>query len=110
MFAGQLRHLVTIQSYVENKDSTGQPIRSYSTFADNVWARVSPLRGLEMNRANEKFAVATTEIEIRYLPGVEETMRVLHENTFYDIIDVLDVDMRHINMILTCKSGLSDEA
>ena len=110
MFAGQLRHLITIETYSEVEDSTGQPIRTYTPFAFNVWARVSPLRGNEFDRADEKFAVATTEIEMRYMPGIVENMRVLHENIYYDILNVKNIDLRNIGLVLTCRSGYTDEA
>jgi|SRR5580765_7370785 len=109
MRAGALRHLVVIEQYVENQDTTGQPIRDYSVFASGVWAQISPRDGRELIAATERFAEISTQILIRYLPGVDTEMRVVHDGVYYNIVYIEDPDLRHKRLLLFCKSGVSDE-
>jgi SPP1 family predicted phage head-tail adaptor len=112
--AGELRHIVEIQDYVNTQDASGDDIRSYgigsSAFA-TVHASIKTLRGRELYAAQQLFAEADVEIRIRYRYGVTERMRVYHqhEGAYYDILNVNDVERRHEEMILTCKTGPSTE-
>lgn len=108
MIVGKLRHRVTIESYVETQDAAGQPIKEWETFARR-WAGIYPLRGRDLFNAQEKFEGASVKIVMRYLPGLNSTMRIIHGETPYDILDIADVDMLHDTHECICQTGITLE-
>lgn len=102
MRAGRLRHRVTIQSVTTNTDSYGQPIESWSTFAE-VWAAVEPLTGREYFQAQQLQAEVTYRVRIRYLTGVLPTMRVLHDSRTFEVQAVINLDERNRELHLMCR-------
>lgn len=115
--AGQLRHVVRFE-YFDNtlQDTTGQPLKTWTLFVGDVRAAIRPYSGRELYAASEKLAVANTRIKTRYFAGINEQMRIVHDGpnccgsafTLYDIVQITDPDMRHIELDLLCKSGLTD--
>lgn len=103
--SGSLRHVVAIERYVETQDDVGQPIKAWATFA-SVHAEVRQLTGRELFLAQERMSEANVMIVFRYLPGVDTTMRIRHQGEVYNILDVSDVDSRHVRIECTCQTGL----
>ena len=101
MFAGELRHYVTIQTPTFTQDAAGGPTITWGTYA-NVWASIEPLKGNEYLQAKVQSEVET-RIRIRALDGVEEKMRVLWTPTTYEIVTVINVFERDQEMQLMCK-------
>lgn len=110
MQAGPLRHREDIQYYriPESQDSVGQPIPGWTDFAVSVPAEIKTLSGNELIAAQETFAEARVQVRIRYLAGVTELMRIVFENSYYDIGFIDDVNKRHVEMVLLCKTGLTE--
>lgn len=111
--AGDLRHVVEIQGYTLTADEVKQFAGGSDAFAV-VRASIRQLRGGELFAAQQEFATASVEIGIRYLEGVNAGMRVKHEDvrsgliTYYNILNVNDVDRRGFDMLLTCETGISE--
>lgn len=101
MFAGELRHYVTIQSPIVTRDDAGGKVESWTTTAQ-VWAAIEPLKGNEFLQAKVSSEVET-RIRIRSLSTVDETMRVYHSSGTYRIISVIDLKERTEEMHLMCK-------
>lgn len=109
--AGRLRHRIEIQDYVGLvQDSNGNDVRNYTAFASNVPADIVPMRGRELFAAQQEFSEATVRIEMRYLAGMTDKMRIVHEGVYYGIVSIVDVEMRHAKFIVYCKAGVTDEA
>jgi SPP1 family predicted phage head-tail adaptor len=110
--AGKLRHLVEIQGFTTAQDSSGDDVKTYAdgsgAFA-HVHAEIKTLRGRELIAAQTEFAEADVQITIRYLDGLTERMRVLHDGIYYDILNVNDIERLHRVMVLTCKTGVADD-
>jgi SPP1 family predicted phage head-tail adaptor len=104
---GGLRHRVTVESYEETQDSAGQPIKRWRTIGRR-WASIEHLRGNELFTAQQLFAEANVLVTMRYFPGLETTMRILHLDRVYDILDVDNVGMRNVGYRVLCKTGLTD--
>lgn len=85
MRAGQLRHYVEIQKYVETTDDYGEPLKVWEKFA-NAYAEIKPLLGRENFAEKQVNSEQTHKIKIRYIEGVTATMRVVHGTNIYDII------------------------
>lgn len=108
MRAGQFNRYVTIEQAATGSPSTyGGTAKTWSTFA-TVWAAIRPMAGKKLMAAQAVQSKINTEITIRYLSGVLPAMRVNDGSTYYDIDAVIDKDMRHVEMLLLCSTGLSE--
>lgn len=108
MKAGKLRQVVTIQSRTnDDQDSVGQPQDPWRGVV-TVRADIAPLNGREYFSAQQVVSEVTTKITIRYRPDVTVENRIVFGDINYDILDVIDVDMRHHELQLMCMAGLID--
>lgn len=102
----KLRHTVYIQNLQDSQDSFGQPVPSWPPYK-TVRAYVEPLNGRELFAAQQVNAETTTRITIRYTPGINATMRIVHESIIYNIHSIIDPEMRHVWLIMMCGSGVN---
>lgn len=93
--AGQLRHIITIQSPGTSRDACGCPLPSSWVDFATVRASVEPLQGREFFAAVQQASEVTTRFRLRYLPGVGTNMRILHQGRKYNISAVIDPNMLH---------------
>lgn len=112
MKAGALRQRVRVEQITDDsQDSAGQPIKSWQTFAERK-ASIEPIDPMRtpIFRAGERFEPGTARIEMRYTPGIVNTMRVIDEATgiVYEIIDAADEKTRHRKTVLICRTGIND--
>jgi SPP1 family predicted phage head-tail adaptor len=103
MRAGELRHRITIQKPVEVKDEYKTIIDvGWQDFA-TVWAAVEPVRGSEYIQLQNSKSELTVRVRIRYLAGVNDSMRILYGGRIlYINSPPIDVDGRHREMELMC--------
>jgi SPP1 family predicted phage head-tail adaptor len=80
---------VTIQAKTVGRDSAGGMTETWSNFAKNVNAAIDPATGRESVSSRQITSIVSTEISIRWRPGITETMRVLHKNDVYNVEGVL---------------------
>lgn len=103
MKAGQLDQRVTLQALQKTGfDALGQPV---STVQDvcTCWAAVEPLAGREYIAAGAMQAEVQTRIRMRYRPGIDSTMRVLHGLDTYEISAVIHIKSAKQEIHLMCK-------
>jgi SPP1 family predicted phage head-tail adaptor len=106
---GKRRHRITIQRLVEGspaQDAGGTPDEAWATFSTD-WARIRPLEGRELERAQAVHAEVTGRIEIRYRAGVTARMRALFGSRPLEILAVINVEERNRDMHLLYKEGPS---
>lgn len=103
MRSGNLRHRIEIQRQIHGENEYGDPIHEWKTFA-KVWAEVLDLKGREFWQAAQVQSEITSRLRIRYLAGVEASMRVLHEGRTLEIDHILDPDGRKRELHLFCKT------
>ena len=106
MEAGKLRHRVTIKQKSTTRDAAGGEVVAWTTFA-TVWGSVEPMRGQEYLEANRVGAQVDTRIRIRYASGVLPSMQAVYGSHTYDILSVINVEERNIEMQLMCKEKLA---
>lgn len=109
MRAGRLRHLVRIEQLVTGSPQYhpgGELNQEWGEYA-TVWAAIEPLQGRELFSAQAINSEITARITIRYLSDVVPAMRVFFENKVYNILSVVDRDMRHIELQLMVSEGLN---
>jgi SPP1 family predicted phage head-tail adaptor len=106
MRAGALRHKITIQQPTITK-SQGVSSTTWSTFKAGVQASIEMLKGADKANAQATWPGADFAIGIRYIPGVNTTMRIVDEaGTIYSILgQPEDVELRHREIVMTCQSG-----
>jgi SPP1 family predicted phage head-tail adaptor len=86
MKLGALRHLITIQHQVTQKDAvTGEIQEVVWEKLAQVYASIEPLSARDLIAAKANQSEVSGRIVIRYRPGVLPTMRILYRDTIYDI-------------------------
>ena len=108
MLAGQLRDVIAIQVRTNGDDAAGEPTLTWTTFAADVYAKVTDLSGREYVAAQAVTNAVTTTVIIRYLPGVTAAMRVLCKGVTYNIQAVIEPENRRREMHLMCVRNVSN--
>ena len=88
MQAGRLDSRVTIQAPGTATDELGQPIHGWTDVA-MVWASIRHLSGVEAIKADATVSTVKASIRIRWRPGLNAGMRVVHDAQVYSIEAVL---------------------
>lgn len=108
MDAGKLRHRILVQSPTRTVNAFGEPVISW-TPAVAVCERsasVTPLSGVELERARQVQEEVTHQVVLRGDPEtrtITPADRVVFEGRFLQIVSVLDRDERGIELTLLCK-------
>lgn len=98
--AGKLDRRIEIQRYLPGRDVDGAPIDDWEKFAI-VWASVEVTGGSVTFQADHRTSEHTTVFTIRYQPGVEPHMQVVHDGDEYRVEHVEEVGRREF-LRLTC--------
>lgn len=110
MEAGKLRHRVTIQQFVAGSPQQlpiGEPDVAWTDLM-TVWASVEPLKGRELLLAQQIQSEIDVRIRMRYRSGVTATMRATFNGVSYDILAVIDAEIRNAELELMCKTGTNN--
>ncbi len=102
---GKLRHRVTIEKPTYADDGQGGSATTWTTFAGPIWGTVEPKASKERFFAEQIQNQVTHKVQIRYLAGVTQEMRVNFQGRFLSIKGVYAVDERHFWMVLECIEG-----
>ncbi|WP_223532061.1 phage head closure protein [Pseudomonas sp. BF-R-30] len=86
MRAGLLRQRITFQEpgLVQDRE-TGEMLAGWQTTWEKVPASIESLSARDLIAAQAGQSEVTARIVIRYRPGVQPTMRILHRGTIYNI-------------------------
>lgn len=101
--AGALDQTVVIESLTVSQDSYGGPVETWATFA-TVRARAVSQKGDEGFAAARVNARRTVKFQLRWLAGVEPTMRLTWRGDVYDIADVDETLRRSGELWLTATA------
>ena len=110
MRAGKLRHQVVIQSLVPGspqQKASGEPDTTWTNLLTGVSASIEPLSGRELFAAQEHHSEIEVRIRVRYRSGLTAAMRVVHDGLYYDIAAIIDPELRHRELQLMCKQGVT---
>jgi SPP1 family predicted phage head-tail adaptor len=106
MNSGDLRHRIEIKKPSQAYDDLGQPLDKW-ILVKTIWAAISPAIGRNYYAAQQTQTEATVKINTRYCPDITRNMRVFHKGVAYDIIDVMDVNMLHEELVIYCKEVIT---
>lgn len=102
MQAGRLNRRCTLQATGSTQDELGQPIPGWTDVA-TLWADIRMKSGLESIKAGAPVSVVSASIRIRYLPGVNAGMRVVHNLVVYEIKAVMPDVSGRVFLDLACE-------
>jgi len=100
--AGQFRSRIDLQSKSVAYDSYNQPIETWST-AKTIWAEVITGGGGEFYAAQRLYAETSVVFRIRYDPNVTSINRVQWNGRTFEVLNVNDVGLGHVEMLLTAR-------
>lgn len=96
MSAGELRHRITIQSFVVTQNDHGQDVLSPVTFASRIPAKVFEEGSREVFTAQQTKVDVTNVLKIRWMKGIDATMQVIwHEDASTD--RTMSIEGRPVN-------------
>ncbi len=87
MEIGELRHRITFQKLITILNENGFEIDTWKDYK-MVWASISNLQGREYYAAAAIKAENTVKFKIRYIYGIDTTMRIMFREKSYNIISI----------------------
>lgn len=101
MNAGKLRHRITFQRPVEQKDRLGGYEDDWVDVR-SVWAQISPVSGKEfLTQMREN--VVSHKIYCRYIKDINPRMRIKFRNRDFRIVSVLNWEERGEGLTIMCE-------
>ncbi len=91
--AGNLRERVTVQQATESRNGIGETVLSWDTFA-TVWASVEGVSAREALTAGQNEVSITHKVQMRYLTGLTQRMRLQWRGRTLEIVSLLEHDNR----------------
>lgn len=85
-------------------DEYGSPKDTWEVKFPGVFCEVSPILGYELFQAMSVGATVDAKIRARWFPGVTDSMRVMVDGVYYDIVSAIDVGMRHEELLCYVKA------
>ncbi len=109
MKAGKLDQQISIYARgAPNPDAHGQDSPLWTLFAE-TWATVTPLRGREFFAAAQVHQEDTVRFQLRFLAGLDSSMRIVHAGLNYDITSIVAVGRNDYIEVLALQ-GVKDGA
>lgn len=90
MRSGNIKHLITFQSYSETANEYGEEIKEFIDF-ETTYASIVPLSGKEYFNSETVNAQISHKIECRYISGVLPSMRVKYGERVFNIESVINI-------------------
>lgn len=100
MRTGLMRRRITIQSVSSVPDGMGGTTDTVVAVAENIPARVEPLEGNELLRAQQTGMQRPHRFTIRYRHDVTGSKTVLYDSRTFDIKSIQDPEEKHRELIL----------
>jgi len=98
---GKMRHRIKFQTLSLVGDGQGGSVETWTDFAE-VWADVKPTSGRERLYAQRIEDLQDHKITIRYLEGINTTMRIDFQGRIFQIKDITnEVESRFWQTLMT---------
>ncbi len=99
---GEFRHRIRIEQNTGTaRDAGGHIIPDWTEY-NTVWGSFEQVQADETQRSKQTQYNTKNIVQIYYLAGVTEEMRVVIKGTTYDITRVNNVQMRNIKHVIEC--------
>ncbi len=100
---------------IERKDISranefNSDVVTWETRYEHVPMGIEPLRGAEREAAQQRVAETVYRVVFHYLPEVDQTDRIVDEETgeIFEILEIIDPSTRGRTLELTCTRGMTD--
>lgn len=106
MRAGMLRNRITIEGPSTTTDDYGDAGSTWAPIVQDEPATVTPLRGVQLERALQTVGEVTHKITLRYssaVAAVGTAHRVLFDGRQFDIHSAINVQSRNRQLELMCR-------
>ena len=100
---GSFDQRVLIQSVTETQAANGAVIQTWATY-NTFWAQVTPAGGGENLSANQILPVSRAKFIFRYDSTINEKMRLVWNNRYYNIVSI-DIVPRNRFLIIMAESN-----
>lgn len=101
--AGKLRERVTVQQASESRNALGETVLSWSTFAAR-WASVEGVSSREALTLGQNEITITHKVQMRYLSGLTQRMRLQWRGRTLEIVSLLEHDNRSRHEAICAES------
>ena len=110
MLAGRLRSRVILQAQGFAQNEVGENVAAWYN-VKAVWAGVEPVRGREYFAAiqGQSQQITDTRFNMRFIPGINQSMRVIWQAIPFQIQSVIDVDGRGRELELLTRRGAAED-
>jgi SPP1 family predicted phage head-tail adaptor len=88
---GRLDRKIVIENQTFATNSIGEYISTWAVF-HTTFASVAKVSGSEKIEADQVTATNKVRFKIRFFNGIDETMRVLYNGNYYDIVEIQELD------------------
>lgn len=99
---GSMRDLLQIERPVKTRNSFGEDVVTWTLVA-TVWANVRAMSGAEMERVQQRWALARFKVRTWYMAGIEREYRILWGTRVLDILDAEDPGGLQRELVMTCQ-------
>lgn len=107
--AGKMDKRVTFQKLTDSEDSMGQNKKDWTDYK-KVWADFYPIRAGEYQEADKKKREEVVYMcKIRYLKGVDASMRIVFKGRIFLIDKVINVNEDNYRMEIECTEYVEKE-
>jgi SPP1 family predicted phage head-tail adaptor len=90
---GRLRDRVTIQRATESRNSIGEVVQTWGTYAER-WASVEGLSSREVLLSGQQQTEITHRVRMRYVEGMTQQMRLFWRDRVLEITSLLEHNNR----------------
>jgi len=104
MQAGSLRHRIEIQHRTEASDGIGGKTTTWTRYC-YARAGIWPLKASEALEAMRLEHRITHRIRIRYISGIEASMRIKFGTRYFDIVSIINREERNKELDLMATEG-----
>jgi SPP1 family predicted phage head-tail adaptor len=101
--AGKYNRRITIEEGIVSEDAQGGGETVWVKFAD-VWAAIEPMDADDPYYMDQINGRVNVNIYIRYLTGLRRDWRVIYNSQIYSLVEFYDVDAKHRELRLICKT------
>lgn len=106
MGAGKYRHPLSLRTPAVSRDSEYQEIQMWTHLAW-VWGEVIPLSGREYFASKGVNAELSHRVTIPFRHNLRPTMRFHYGSRILEIVSVVDLEERHIELECLCKEVIA---
>jgi SPP1 family predicted phage head-tail adaptor len=97
------RNKIDFLKKVHGQDDYGEPLNNWEIFEEGMWSSKDPILGNEFFSGLTNDTKVDVKFNTRYIPGIENTMRIQHENEIYEILSAINVKSLNRELLCYCK-------